>query len=42
MPEQEGSIVVDKIRSSKKGTGYDAEKGEYADMIVKQEGFTAE
>ncbi len=29
----ESSIVVDKIRSSEPGTGYDAEKGDYVDMI---------
>lgn len=29
----ESSIVVDKIRASKPGTGYDAENGSYVDMI---------
>ncbi len=29
----ESSIVVDKIRASKPGTGYDAESGSYVDMI---------
>lgn len=29
----EGSVVVDRIRNEKEGIGYDAEKGEYTDMI---------
>ncbi|MEA3506054.1 MAG: chaperonin GroEL [Elusimicrobiota bacterium] len=29
----EGSIVVDKIRNSEKGTGYDAEANEYTNMV---------
>ncbi len=32
---QEGSVVVDKVKRSKKGTGYDAAKDEYGDMIEK-------
>ncbi|MFH1416409.1 MAG: chaperonin GroEL [Elusimicrobiota bacterium] len=32
---EEGSIVVNRIRTSKKGTGYDAETGEYVDMVAK-------
>jgi len=29
----EGSIVIEKIRSSKQGIGYDAETGEFVDMV---------
>jgi chaperonin GroEL len=32
---QEGSVVVDKVKRSKKGTGYDASKNDYGDMITK-------
>ena len=32
---QEGSVVVDKVKRSKKGIGYDAGKGDYGDMIAK-------
>ena len=31
----EGSVVVDKVKRSKKGIGYDAAKGDYGDMIAK-------
>ena len=31
---QEGSVVVDAVRKMKKGSGYDAQKGEYTDMFV--------
>ncbi len=30
---QEGSVVVDKVKRSKKGTGYDAEKDVFGDMV---------
>lgn len=29
----EGSVIINKIRDSKEGTGYDAAKGEYVDMV---------
>ena len=32
---QEGSVVVDKVKRSKKGIGYDAAKGDYGDMVTK-------
>jgi chaperonin GroEL len=32
---EESSIVVNRIRTSKKGTGFDAETGEFVDMIEK-------
>lgn len=32
---QEGSVVVDKVNSSKKGSGYDAAKNDYGDMVQK-------
>ncbi len=32
---QEGSVVVDKVKRSKKGAGYDALKDEYGDMVTK-------
>ncbi len=32
---QDGSVVVDKVKRSKKGVGYDAGKDEYSDMIAK-------
>lgn len=32
---QEGSVVVDKVKHSKKGIGYDAISGEYTDMVSK-------
>lgn len=32
---QEGSVVVDKVKRSKKGVGYDALKDEYGDMVAK-------
>jgi chaperonin GroEL len=32
---QEGSVVVDKVKRSKKGVGYDALKGDYGDMVAK-------
>ncbi|MCK4331497.1 MAG: chaperonin GroEL, partial [Dehalococcoidia bacterium] len=32
---EDGSVVVDKVRRSKKGTGYDAEKNDYGDMVEK-------
>jgi chaperonin GroEL len=32
---QEGSVVVDKVKRSKKGVGYDALKGEFGDMVSK-------
>jgi chaperonin GroEL len=31
---QEGSVVVDAVRKSEPGNGYDAQKGEYTDMFV--------
>jgi len=30
---QEGSVVVDKVKRSKKGVGYDAVNGDYVDMV---------
>jgi chaperonin GroEL len=30
---QEGSVVVDKVKRSKKGIGYDALKNDYVDMV---------
>jgi chaperonin GroEL len=32
---QDGSVVVDKVKRSKKGVGYDAGKDEYGDMVAK-------
>jgi len=32
---EEGSVVVDKVKRSKKGTGFDALKDEYGDMVTK-------
>jgi chaperonin GroEL len=32
---QEGSVVVDKVKRSKKGVGYDALRDEYGDMVAK-------
>jgi len=32
---QEGSVVVDKVKSSKKGVGYDAVNDDYGDMVAK-------
>ncbi len=32
---QEGSVVVDKVRRSKKGVGYDALNNDYIDMVTK-------
>ncbi|MBM4445756.1 MAG: chaperonin GroEL [Chloroflexi bacterium] len=32
---QEGSVVVDKVKRSKKGVGYDALKDEFGDMVAK-------
>ncbi len=32
---QEGSVVVDKVKRSKKGVGFDALKGDYGDMVTK-------
>ncbi|MGA2158779.1 MAG: chaperonin GroEL [Dehalococcoidia bacterium] len=32
---QEGSVVVDKVRRSKKGIGYDALNNDYTDMVTK-------
>jgi len=32
---QEGSVVVDKVKRSKKGVGYDAAKDSYGDMVSK-------
>lgn len=32
---QEGSVVVDKVKHSKNGFGYDASKGDYGDMVKK-------
>ncbi len=32
---EEGSVVVDKVKRSKKGTGFDALKGDYGDMVGK-------
>jgi chaperonin GroEL len=32
---QEGSVVVDKVKRSKKGVGYDALKNDYGDMVAK-------
>jgi chaperonin GroEL len=32
---QEGSVVVDKVKRSKKGVGYDALKGDFGDMVSK-------
>ncbi len=32
---QEGSVVVDKVKRSKKGVGYDAAKDEFGDMVAK-------
>ncbi len=32
---QDGSVVVDKVRHSKKGVGYDALKDEFGDMVAK-------
>jgi chaperonin GroEL len=31
----EGSVVVDKVKRSKKGVGFDALKGDYGDMVAK-------
>ena len=32
---QEGSVVVDKVKRSKKGVGYDALRDEFGDMVAK-------
>jgi chaperonin GroEL len=32
---EEGSVVVDKVKHSKKGVGFDALKDEYGDMVTK-------
>jgi len=32
---QDGSVVIDKVKSSKKGIGYDASKDDYGDMVTK-------
>lgn len=32
---EEGSVVVDKVKRSKKGVGFDALKGDYGDMVAK-------
>ena len=32
---QDGSVVVDKVKNSKKGIGYDASKNDYGDMVKK-------
>jgi chaperonin GroEL len=32
---QDGSVVVDKVKRSKKGVGYDALNGDYGDMVAK-------
>ena len=32
---QDGSVVVDTVKKSPKGIGYDAESGEYVDMVKK-------
>ncbi len=32
---EEGSVVIDKVKRSKKGTGFDAGKGDYGDMVAK-------
>jgi chaperonin GroEL len=32
---QEGSVVIDKVKHSKKGIGYDAAKNDYGDMVTK-------
>jgi chaperonin GroEL len=32
---EEGSVVVDKVKRSKKGIGFDALKGDYGDMVTK-------
>jgi chaperonin GroEL len=32
---EEGSVVVDKVKRSKKGVGFDALKGDYGDMVTK-------
>jgi chaperonin GroEL len=32
---QDGSVVVDKVKRSKKGVGYDALKNDYGDMVAK-------
>jgi len=32
---EDGSVVVDKVKRSKKGAGYDAEKNDYGDMVEK-------
>jgi len=32
---QEGSVVIDKVKGGKKGSGYDAAKDEYGDMVAK-------
>ena len=32
---EEGSVVVDKVKRSKKGIGFDAVKGDYGDMVTK-------
>ena len=32
---KDGSVIVDAVKKSKKGFGYDAEKDEYGDMIAK-------
>ena len=32
---QEGSVVIDKVKRSKKGSGYDASKDTYGDMVEK-------
>jgi chaperonin GroEL len=32
---QEGSVVIDKVKRSKKGVGYDALKDEFGDMVAK-------
>jgi len=32
---EDGSVVVDKVKRSKKGAGYDAQKNDYGDMVEK-------
>jgi chaperonin GroEL len=32
---KDGSVIVDTVKKSAKGVGYDAEKGEYGDMVKK-------
>jgi chaperonin GroEL len=32
---EEGSVVVDKVKHSKKGVGFDALKDDYGDMVTK-------